>query len=616
MSFDVFKLKFKDKKKVTRLLDTSRSASANSRLITAMLAERPYQANSRSTSAVYTSYPTSAFTGSISGTLNMDRHNVSNEYKSVLYAANSNRSELDSRSPKGTALPTCVVNPSSTDAGYRSYDEDSYPPGYIPSRKQREFIPENKKDDGYWEKRRKNNEAARRSREKRRVHDMALENRIMELTRENCKVRNELILIKKKFGLSLDETFTGDETEPKRQEGPPPLHPVSETVRPSNPSLRVVSQENQARYPATLQQSPVRSRNISGTSSSPYMHAFPPYTTSSRQPSSQIITESYYMNHATTDPDIKPFSGNFDAQSPYKMKSTKDDSISSYVRVDDQVRPSYSSALPPNQISPYNSSLPVPYQKSYWLPTTDLTSSDSNDDYDWNDQDVQEQPLSLVKKRPSTENESSGELSNTSSRASNSPNSASSSLPLKLRHKVPNEHPVAAAHSDESSFSYQNGLTQLSEVALAHSNMSEMSVDNYKAHNINDSFDARPRSFSNPRSIYDNKYVERRRKNNEAARKCRENRKQLTKIREVKSGYLESENGKLKSELKDLQHEMRELRDLLEKKRQDKDETGELMINLDAVEDSSNEKQTENVNGVLDKKIKEEKGEREDMEEN
>lgn len=65
----------------------------------------------------------------------------------------------------------------------------------------------------------------------------------------------------------------------------------------------------------------------------------------------------------------------------------------------------------------------------------------------------------------------------------------------------------------------------------------------------------------------DPKYLERRRRNNEAARKCRENRKNLTRMREAKSDYLESENNKLRTELESLQEEMKQLRELLDKKR-------------------------------------------------
>ncbi len=44
----------------------------------------------------------------------------------------------------------------------------------IPARKRRDFIPNDMKDDHYWERRRKNNLAAKRSREKRRLNDIVL----------------------------------------------------------------------------------------------------------------------------------------------------------------------------------------------------------------------------------------------------------------------------------------------------------------------------------------------------------------------------------------------------------------------------------------------------------
>lgn len=48
----------------------------------------------------------------------------------------------------------------------------------IPARKRRDFIPNDLKDDHYWERRRKNNLAAKRSREKRRLNDIVLGKRI------------------------------------------------------------------------------------------------------------------------------------------------------------------------------------------------------------------------------------------------------------------------------------------------------------------------------------------------------------------------------------------------------------------------------------------------------
>ncbi|KAJ8923519.1 hypothetical protein NQ315_010097 [Exocentrus adspersus] len=69
------------------------------------------------------------------------------------------------------------------------------------TRKQREFTPDNKKDDSYWDRRRRNNEAAKRSREKRRFNDMVLEQRVVELTKENAILKAQLEAIKEEYGI-------------------------------------------------------------------------------------------------------------------------------------------------------------------------------------------------------------------------------------------------------------------------------------------------------------------------------------------------------------------------------------------------------------------------------
>lgn len=71
----------------------------------------------------------------------------------------------------------------------------------LPQRKQREFTPDAKKDDSYWDRRRRNNEAAKRSREKRRFNDMVLEQRVVELTKENAILKAQLETIKEEFGI-------------------------------------------------------------------------------------------------------------------------------------------------------------------------------------------------------------------------------------------------------------------------------------------------------------------------------------------------------------------------------------------------------------------------------
>lgn len=82
------------------------------------------------------------------------------------------------------------------------------------TRKQREFIPDSRKDDTYWDRRRKNNEAAKRSREKRRISDLLLETRVLELTRENALLHAELYAIKEEFGLPLNQHFINPDQIP------------------------------------------------------------------------------------------------------------------------------------------------------------------------------------------------------------------------------------------------------------------------------------------------------------------------------------------------------------------------------------------------------------------
>ncbi|GCC29309.1 hypothetical protein chiPu_0007748 [Chiloscyllium punctatum] len=73
--------------------------------------------------------------------------------------------------------------------------------GKYSARRKREFMPEEKKDASYWEKRRKNNEAAKRSREKRRFNDLVLESKMLALNEENACLRAELLTLKMRYGL-------------------------------------------------------------------------------------------------------------------------------------------------------------------------------------------------------------------------------------------------------------------------------------------------------------------------------------------------------------------------------------------------------------------------------
>lgn len=96
--------------------------------------------------------------------------------------------------PVGLGAPGLTL-PSSLDiASLRKKD-------MFTQRKQREFIPDSKKDESYWDRRRRNNEAAKRSREKRRFNDMILEQRVIELSKENHLLKAQLTAIKDKYGI-------------------------------------------------------------------------------------------------------------------------------------------------------------------------------------------------------------------------------------------------------------------------------------------------------------------------------------------------------------------------------------------------------------------------------
>lgn len=61
------------------------------------------------------------------------------------------------------------------------------------TRRKREMTPSDKKDATYWDKRRKNNEAAKRSREKRRLNDLMMEGHLLALSEENAQLRAQML---------------------------------------------------------------------------------------------------------------------------------------------------------------------------------------------------------------------------------------------------------------------------------------------------------------------------------------------------------------------------------------------------------------------------------------
>jgi len=78
------------------------------------------------------------------------------------------------------------------DPKQRTFDLDELRPQPIIKKRQKNFVPDQSKDDKYWDKREKNNVAARRSREARRLKENQIALRAAFLERENKVLKKEL----------------------------------------------------------------------------------------------------------------------------------------------------------------------------------------------------------------------------------------------------------------------------------------------------------------------------------------------------------------------------------------------------------------------------------------
>lgn len=491
----------------------------------------------------------------------------------------------DSRSnDSNPTIPTCIVNPTSNDQNMSDGGQR-----FIPSRKRREFIPETNKDESYWEKRRKNNEAARRSREKRRVQDVVLENRIIELSRDNLQLRNELYAIKKKFGLPLNETFQFDENESENQSEKARMYSLNQGV-PGYMNSQPPNRGPSGTTPTIPITNPMAGRLPQGSypiKTLPYLfasssdtyspHSLAPSTNSNNsrnETDSDYSPKSATYNHSDMSEEVirKQLKMNYERFSNHNSEYEKDvrrsiESTESAFRYQDS-----GNNPPQDNLSHSFSTVPTSSQMSLPMAAychsrdrSNSFTSRSSGTHQEDDELSQDQPLSLTVRRRTNSfsgNESSNSISSSGSPVSNSPQAMA--LPHKLRHKVPVESKNQSYHPEYENY-FLSGLTQLSEIALAQSNPLPL----VKRPHVDERNDASQLGshYVNPRSMIDPKYAERRRRNNEAARKCRENRKTLTQLREVKSNYLENENGKLREELDMLQSEMKRLRDLVEKKK-------------------------------------------------
>ena len=66
----------------------------------------------------------------------------------------------------------------------------------MPPKKRTHTVPEAHKDGSYWEKRKKNNDSAKRSRDARRMKEEQIAMRVVYLEQENLQLRTEVSLLK------------------------------------------------------------------------------------------------------------------------------------------------------------------------------------------------------------------------------------------------------------------------------------------------------------------------------------------------------------------------------------------------------------------------------------
>ncbi|XP_017878627.1 transcriptional corepressor LEUNIG isoform X1 [Ceratina calcarata] len=205
---------------------------------------------------------------------------------------------------------------------------ENFPPNFdirkelFSQRKQREFIPDNKKDDSYWDRRRRNNEAAKRSREKRRFNDMVLEQRVMELSKENHILKAQLDAIRDKFGI-CGESVISTEHVLAALPAEPPIS-VKRAKLPASATLLY------ARTPSPVHTSVIH-QPVSGARSprSP-AQLYGPETTSYPETESFQYPYTHPAMHLDTTSALNLSRGRR-AQSPYELSSGSGDEGSQLV---------------------------------------------------------------------------------------------------------------------------------------------------------------------------------------------------------------------------------------------------------------------------------------------
>ncbi|TMS32397.1 hypothetical protein L596_000242 [Steinernema carpocapsae] len=400
------------------------------------------------------------------------------------------------------------------------------------------------KDDAYWERRKRNNDSAKKSREKRRMNDMAMEQRLLELSKENSRLKSAL------EAQYINKTVTHDSVivpNPKIQNytpssiHPTPLYPIDmsaklpPTLFPSpllaGPQLltaapgHTVSPFMQMCQLHALQNSAYRSAAATTTqsasdilSSTSGRGAFQPF-----HPTAKVVNGSSSPDSSTTSHSSDLISQSLHLHDPlFDGKQYLRNRFLEHAEkrcVPESVHLAWENIYQPRPVEQ-----PVPEAQPQPIPAQDNVSSSN------------ERPQSLL-----------GTLLSTTRRSPSVPQSRTeqqSGLSCET-----SSHEMSTIKSDSDSL----GSPMSSQGSTIDSHQS--SPGSSKSNNS-----ALAQALSNRPD--QERYMDRRRRNNEAAKRCRANRRAF-EYRSKRAQQLETENGELRKEMLKLSHELEHLKTLM-----------------------------------------------------
>lgn len=389
------------------------------------------------------------------------------------------------------------------------------------------------------------------------MNDMVLEGQISELTEENQLLREELISVKKRFGLPL-----GNLAKPRARPSSSPTPDNNGVQNPVTPPVATAIPQTQK------------------TSSTPRIHS------SSKTKKSEVAKPSPQVGIQV--PRVVPQqmiqmpgqqSLALVSSIPYQMNGqcsepTSDISVQTSQAsegIDIQASAAYAVQ------ADTKANMMIPGICAWQMVPAHLMSEPAEEDQT----EAQEQPeegpegapLNLVIKNVfSKADEDSGTDGSNSLHIKSEQHGSEEDdcvvlagcrddLTLEKRYKsqrfAESEHSDSYRDSDNESFSSYSSMPK--RLRIDESDTTETSL-------LNDDLST-PSSIGKYRCQIDPKYSERRQRNNEAARKCRENRKMAMRVRTARTNLLEVENDKLKNELLNLSDEVKNLKQLIETKK-------------------------------------------------